>query len=261
VNPLPRRIACLAPELPAILDRLGVLDRVVAVSGFSREPVAVHGLPRIGGFSTPDLERVTLLRPDLAICSTDVQADAAAALLRRGVPVLGLSPASFAEVTAGIRLVGAAVGARRAADRLAAQMERRLSDARRRSRDRSRRPRVWFEEWPEPLVAAIGWVWDLVVAAGGQPIAPAEVAARERRADGRRVDPAAVAAADPDLILAAWCGRRVRLGQISGRPGWAETSAVRHGKVVAVPDADFLQPGPQLLRGLERLEELFAPWA
>jgi iron complex transport system substrate-binding protein len=253
----PRRIVCLGPEFPLILEQLGVLERVVAVSGFTREPPAARALPKVGGFATPDLERVVALGPDLALTSTDVQAAAAAELIRAGVPVVAVTPATWDEVVAGVGLIGRATGARQSAIRaLQGRMRTQMAEARREARLLPRRPRVWFEEWPNPLVAGIGWIWDLVEAAGGEPVPAAQAVVRARRAQDRCLSPEAVAAGAPDLVLAAWCGRRVRLEAIRGRPGWAEVPAVRAGRVLAVPDADFLQPGPQLLRGLARLRAL-----
>jgi iron complex transport system substrate-binding protein len=123
-----------------------------------------------------------------------------------------------------------------------------------------RRPRVYFEEWGDPLISGIRWVEELIEIAGGEPIFP------EFRNAGlakqRIVDPAEVVRRAPDIIIASWCGKPVRKDAISARPGWDSTPAVRNGHVYEVKSSIILQPGPAALTdGLEAIHAHLARWA
>jgi len=165
----PKRIVSLAAEGPEILDLLGAFDRLVGVSGFARRPIRVRDLPKVGGFATPDLEKVMSLKPDLVITMSDIQAEAAASLVKRGVPVLALNAHSLEDVWRNILLVGGVIGRQAEAEAAVRHLQAKL-DALRRQTALPRRVRVFFEEWPDPLVAGIGWVSDLIEYLGGEDI-------------------------------------------------------------------------------------------
>lgn len=249
----PQRIVSLAAEGPEILDLLGAFDRLVGVSGFARRPRQVRSLPKVGGFASPDLEKVLALDPDLVITISDIQADAAAYLIKRGIPVLALNPHSLEDVWRNILLVGGVVGRQAEAQAAVARLQGELVTIRD-ARPLPRRVRVFFEEWPDPLVSGIGWVSDLIEYLGGEDIFRDLCGAA--RAQGRVVTREEVARRAPEVIIASWCGKKARLDEIRARPEWQDVPAVRNGHVYELPSDLILQTGPGLIEGARQIHAM-----
>ncbi len=252
----PARIVCLTEETVETLYLLGQEARIAGVTGYAVRPPRVrHEKPRVGAFTSADLPKILALSPDLVLTFSDLQADIAAALIREGVAVHAFNQRDVAGILAMIRTLGALTGAAAQAEALAAGFEARIG--RLRARPRPRRPRVWIEEWDTPLIAGIRWVSELVEIAGGRDVC-AEIAVRPLARD-RIVAPETVAARDPEVILASWCGRKVRPERIAARPGWADLPAVREGRIVGIKSPLVLAPGPAALgEGLDAI--LAALW-
>jgi iron complex transport system substrate-binding protein len=247
------RIVCLSAEAADICARLGAWDEVVAVSAFASQ-TGLAPRPVIGGFSKADCERVAALRPDLIITFSDVQADIAAQLVRRGCTVLATNQRTLAEIGEAICLIGGAIGRAFAAERLAAEFRAELAALK---NSATPPPRVYFEEWPDPLISAIGWVGELIEQCGGIDI----FAARRGRASRERVvEPQEVIAAGPDIIIASWCGRRVEIDAIRARAGFSKIRAVQADRIHAIPSDLLLQPGPRVLEGGRELIRIFEAW-
>ncbi len=249
-QPWPQRIVCLSAETPEILFRIGAGQRVVGVSGYTTSPPEARRLPKVSAFATADLARVLALQPDLVVTSSDVQADLAAGLVRAGVTVLALNARSLADIAQAILLLGGVTGQLPQAEALVRAFLDEVEALRRQAATLPRRPRVYFEEWPEPMITGIQWVGELIEAAGGVDLFADR---RSPAARDRVVTAEEVAARQPDLIVASWCGRRVRFDEIRRRPGWDQLPAFRHGRVYELPSQDILQPGPQVLQGARRL--------
>jgi iron complex transport system substrate-binding protein len=166
-------------------------------------------------------------------------------LIRQGYPVMTFNQRSIAGILQAVRLVGSLVGVQAKAEALAQRLQEGLDAVAAQAATLPRRPRVFFEEWDDPLISGIQRVEELVELAGGEPIFP------ERRTAGlakdRIVDPADVVARDPEVILASWCGKRVQPTRIAARPGWAGITAVRHGRIHEITSSLILQPGPAAL--------------
>lgn len=241
----PRRIVCLTEETTEILYRLGLGERVVGVSGFTVRPPEARRKPRVSSFLDADFERIVELSPDLVLGFSDLQAELGAQLARRGVPVYLFNQRSVSEILQTVRVVGALVGEGFAAERLADELERGLDGLMEENARLPRRPRVFFEEWHEPLIAGIRWCSELVELLGGDDIY-AETRTQQG-AKGRIVEPSSVAQRDPELVIASWCGRKAKREKIVSRPGWAQVSAVRHDALYEVKSAFILQPGPAVL--------------
>lgn len=251
------RIVCLGAESAEILALLGQAGRIAGVTAYAPRTAELADKPRVGGFSTAKLDRILALQPDLVIASSDVQADIAAALVRAGCNVLVTTQHTVEQILDTILLLGAIAGAGRAAQALVAELRAHLARCRRRGQELPARPRVWFEEWMDPLISGAGWVQDLIEIAGGRTLFP-ELRHRWRAAD-RVVDPAEVARRDPEVIFASWCGRRVRPDAIRIRPGWGATAAVRAGRIHEIRSNLILQPGVTALRaGLAELHRHIA---
>ena len=253
----PSRIVCLTEETTETLYLLGEGDRVVGISGYTVRPAEARSKPKVSAFINARFEKIEALKPDLVLAFSDLQADIAAELIRRGYPVMTFNQRTVAEILQAIRLIGALVGAAERADSLAARLESGLDEIRHKAATLPHRPRTFFEEWPDPLISGISWVDELVEIAGGQPLFPELRAGR--LAKDRILEPARVAALDPEVIVASWCGKGVKKRTIEERPGWGATSAVRNGQVYEIRSTYILQPGPaSLTEGVRQLHDCIA---
>lgn len=238
----PERIVCLTEETVETLYLLGQQDRIVGVSGYAVRPKQVRReKPRVSAFTSADIPKIMALKPDLVLTFSDLQADIAAALIRQGVAVIGFNQRDVAGILAMIRALGALTGVADKADALATSFERRLSDISARSRT-THKPLVYFEEWDDPMISGIRWVSELIEIAGGREAFPQ--LARQQAAQDRIVTSDEVIAAKPDVILASWCGKKVRPEKIASRPGWETIPAVQTGRIVEIKSPLILQPGP-----------------
>ena len=249
----PRRLICLTEETVETLYLLGEQDRIVGVSGYAVRPPEVRQKPRVGAFTSVRLDKILALKPDLVLAFSDLQADIVSDLAKAGVAVHLFNQRDLAGIFAMIRTVGALIGESAKADTLARTLEERVAAVARETRDALRRPRVYFEEWNDPMISAIGWVSELIEIAGGE-----EVFSHLRDAPGAReriVTSDAVIAARPDVILASWCGKKVVPRQIAERPGWAAVPAVTDNRIVEIKSTLILQPGPAALTdGLDAIK-------
>jgi len=240
----PRRIVCLTEETVETLYLLGEEDRIVGVSGYAvRPPQVRREKPRVSAFISADIPKVLALEPDLVLAFSDLQADIVADLMRAGVDVHAFNQRDVAGILTMIRTLGALVGAAEKANALAETYEQRLTQIA--SVKRASRPKVYFEEWDDPLISGIGWVSELIAIAGGEDVF-AELS-RQKAAKDRIVAPDAVIAAAPDVILASWCGKKVVLDKIRARAGWSAIPAVRDDRIVEIKSPLILQPGPAAL--------------
>ena len=252
----PERIVCLTEETVETLYLLGQSHRIVGVTGYAVRPARVRReKPRVGAFTSADVPKILDLAPDLVLTFSDLQADIAAELIRAGIAVHAFNQRSVAQILEMIRTLGALTGVAEAADRLATGFEARLEALR--GTTRPTRPRVYFEEWDEPPISGIAWVSELIEIAGGE-----DVFARlraEQGAKARILDPQQVIDAAPEVIIASWCGKKVRPEKIAARPGWAAIPAVAAGRIVEIKSPLILQPGPAALTdGLDAI--LAALW-
>jgi iron complex transport system substrate-binding protein len=255
VSHFPSRIVCLTEETTETLYLLGEGDRVVGVSGYTVRPPEARRKPKVSAFLNARFDKIDALKPDLVLAFSDLQADIARELIRRGYPVYTFNQRSVAEILQMIRIVGALVGCADKGDALASRLERDLDEMRSRLPPRASRPRVFFEEWPDPLISGIRWVEELVEIAGGDPIFP------ELRdaplGNDRIVDPAAVVERNPDVIVASWCGKAMKKRTIVERPGWDRIAAVKNDRIHEIKSTYILQPGPaSLTEGVRRLHAI-----
>ena len=255
------RIVCLTEETVETLYLLGEERRIVGVSGYAVRPPRVRReKPRVSAFISADFEKILALKPELVLTFSDLQADIAAELIRRNVAVHAFNQRDVAGIFDMIRTLGALVGANEKADSLAASLAERVEAARARAARFSRRPRVFLEEWDEPMISGIGWVSELIEAAGGIEAFP-ELAQRKNAKD-RIVSAADVIAAAPDIIVGSWCGKKFVPAKVAARPGFAAIPAVRDGFMREIKSPLILQPGPAALTdGLDALVRIVEEWA
>jgi iron complex transport system substrate-binding protein len=239
------RIVCLTEETVETLYLLGEQDRIVGVSGYAvRPPQVRREKPRVSAFTSADIPKILALQPDLVLAFSDLQADIVAALIREGIAVHAFNQRDVAGILAMILTVGAFAGAAERAEQLVAGYEERLRQIRLAANE-MQRPRVYFEEWDEPLISGIGWVSELIGIAGGDDVFPEKAKAKAAR--DRIVAPEEVIAAQPEIILASWCGKKVVPARIRARVGWEAIPAVRDNRIVEIKSPIILQPGPAAL--------------
>jgi iron complex transport system substrate-binding protein len=249
----PSRIVCLTEETTETFYLLGEGHRVIGISGYTVRPPEARSKPKVSAFINARYDKIEALEPDLILAFSDLQADIAAELIRRGHPVVTFNQRSISEILQMVRMVGALVGCSAKAEDLAATLERGLDDVRQKAAALARRPRVFFEEWDDPLISGICWVDELVEIAGGEPLFPA--LRQERLAKNRIVSADEVAKRDPDVIIASWCGKAMKKRTIVERLGWERISAVRNDQIYEIKSTYILQPGPAALtEGVARLQ-------
>jgi iron complex transport system substrate-binding protein len=255
------RIVCLTEETVETLYLLGEEHRIVGVSGYAvRPPQVRREKPRVSAFITADVPKILALDPDLVLTFSDLQADIAAELIRNGIAVHAFNQRDVEGILAMIRTLGALVGASDKAEALARSLEQRLTAARERAARLPRKPRIYFEEWDEPMISGIGWVSELVEIAGGIDVFP-ELASK-KSAKERIVTAEQVIAASPDIVIGSWCGKKFVPAKFAARPGFDAIPAVRNGYLREIKSTLILQPGPAaLIDGLDALERIIAEWA
>jgi iron complex transport system substrate-binding protein len=258
----PRRIICLTEEPTEVLYALGEQDRIVGISGFTVRPErARREKPRVSAFTSAKVDRILELKPDFVIGFSDIQADIAQTLIKRGVEVWISNHRSIDGILGYVRRLGALVGAATQAERYAQQLEAHIDRVREAADLLPRRPRVYFEEWDEPLITGIRWVSELIAVAGGDDVFP-ERALCPLAKDRILGDAGEVVNRAPDVILGSWCGKRFRPSRVAARAGWAEVPAVRDGELHEIKSPLILQPGPAALTdGLDAIHRVLKQWS
>ena len=251
----PSRIVCLTEETTETLYLLGEGDRVAGVSGYTVRPPEARQKPKVSAFINARFDKIEALKPDLILAFSDLQADIARELIRRGHAVYTFNQRSVAEILQMVRIVGALVGRADKGAALALQLEQGLDDIRAAAARFPRRPSVFFEEWNDPLISGIRWVDELIEIAGGDPIFP-ELREKALGKD-RIVDPATVIVRNPDVIIGSWCGKALKKRAIVERTGWDRINAVRHDQIHEIKSTYILQPGPaSLTEGVRQLHAI-----
>ncbi len=258
----PQRIVCLTEETTEWLYLLGQEQRIVGISGYTVRPRrARQEKPRISSFLDGKIDKIVELQPDLVIGFSDMQAALADKLIRAGLNVLVTNQRSVAQIFDTLRLVAGLVGQQGPAEQWIAQCQARHAQVAAQASAWPRRPRVYFEEWDEPMISAIQWVSELVSVAGGDDVFP-ELACQSMGRNRVVTDALEPTRRAPDIVVGSWCGKKFRPERVAARPGWADVPAVRAGALHEIKSCDILQPGPAALTdGLEQLHRHFADWS
>ncbi|HET6331992.1 MAG TPA: cobalamin-binding protein [Polyangiales bacterium] len=254
----PKRIVCLTEETTETLYLLGAQDRIVGISGFTqRPPQARREKPIVSAFTSADIAKIEAQSPDLVLAFSDLQADLVRDLIARGHQVLAWNQRSLEEILNMIVVLGAIVGKSREGLELAGRLERELDSVRAKGAALPRRPKVYFEEWPDPMISGIRWVSELIEVAGGEDVfSELQTGGLARE---RIVTPEQVIERDPELIVASWCGKMLKPERILSRPGFENIRAVRAQRIHEIKSTLILQPGPaSLTDGLRELHQHIA---
>jgi iron complex transport system substrate-binding protein len=261
----PQRIVCLTEETTEWLYLLGQEHRIVGISGYTVRPRrAREEKPKVSAFLSAKTDKIMALQPDCVLGFSDLQADIASDLVKRGVQVTIFNQRSVAEIFSMLYQLAAMVGeAEQGAQRIAAmQADLRVLQAAvvAKIAAGARRPKVFFEEWDTPHISAIRWVSELMGIAGGDDCFPE--LAREPMGKQRIIaDGAEIVRRNPDIILGSWCGKKFRPENVVAREGWAMVNAVRHQQLFEIKSPDILQPGPAALTdGVRKMHQIILQW-
>jgi len=253
----PRRIVCLSDEAAELIYLLREDHRIVGVSGFSTRPAEVRSKPKVSSFRDANFDAIAALNPDLLITYSDVQADITREASLRGLTVLNCNQRSLAEIYDTLAMLSRILGKAAEGDRLIADWQFGLHQIATAATRFTRRPRVYFEEWNDPLISGIQWVEELIEIAGGESVFPE--LRTHRKAKDRVVSWEAVIERNPDVIFASWCGMKVNKGEILARPGADLITAVRKGQIHEIPSSLILQPGPAgLTEGVRIIHQILS---
>lgn len=253
----PERIICLTEETVETLYLLGEQDRIVGVTGYAvRPPIVRMEKERVAAFTSAKIVKIVSLKPDLVLAFSDLQAEIAADLTSSGTAVMTYNQRDVAGILAMIRHLGATVGVGQTADELALSYEKRLLNPRNEKKV-AVRPLVYFEEWNSPMITGIKWVSELIEIAGGVDVF-SEFFSNETASD-LIVTSQQVIKAAPDIIVAIWCGKKVRYKTFNDRDGWSVVPAVINNRIFEIKSPLILQPGPAALtEGLDELVKILS---
>ena len=252
----PRRVACLSAETTELAFNLIDPERIAGVSGYCVRPAEARLKPKVAAFTTIRIEKIRELNPDLILGFSDLQKDIARDLVGEGYNVFMINPRTLEEIGDSFLAVGRILGAEAKALKMREEFFGEIESLGRETREvlDGRKPRIYFEEWDEPMISGISWVHDLIEALGG-----ADVFAEKsggKTAKERVVTIEEVVAADSEIIIGSWCGKKVRFEKMKVRPGWEKITAVREGHLYEVKSPDILAPGPSLIHGARKLAEI-----
>ncbi len=257
----PQRIVCLTEETTEWLYLLGQEERIVGISGYTVRPArARKDKPRVSAFLSAKIDKILALEPDCVLGFSDLQADIASELIRKGIQVTVFNQRSVDEIFSVLYQVAAMVGQAVRGMELLEGMRSRLLAIEAAGRALPRRPRVFFEEWDQPHISAIRWVSQLTGIAGGDDCFP-ELAVQSLGKDRIIADGMEIVRRNPDIIIGSWCGKKFRPENVAARPGWENVSAVKNGQLFEIKSADILQPGPAALTdGVEQIHRIVMGW-
>jgi iron complex transport system substrate-binding protein len=259
-RPFPQRIVCLTEETTETLYLLGEGDRVVGISGYTVRPPEARKKPKVSSFLHARYEKIEALQPDLVLAFSDLQSLITSDLVKRGYPVFTFNQRSVHEILQMIRVLGGIVGVPEKAAALVTDLQAGLERVRAEAAAFPRRPRVYFEEWDNPLISGIQWVEELIEIAGGDPVFPH--LRHARLATDRIVTSQQVIDAAPDIVIGSWCGKPVRREKIAARDGWHQIPAIQRQHIYEVKSTYILQPGPaSLTEGVARVHRILSDWA
>ena len=259
--PYPQRIVCLTEETTEALYLMGEQDRIVGISGFTvRPPRARKEKPKVSAFTSAKIDKIMALQPDLVLGFSDLQADIAADLVRLGIEVHLFNQRSVSEILRMINVLAGMIGEPEKGDRLVADLRKNIENITIKTSKLENKPKVFFEEWDEPLISGIRWVSELIEIAGGEDCFP-ELASESLAKNRIIADPSSVIERQPDIIFGSWCGKKFQPARVAARPGWEAIPAVQTGSLYEVKSPIILQPGPAaLLDGVDKLAEIIGQW-
>ncbi len=261
MNFFPERIVCITEEPAETLYLLEEQHRIVGISGFTvRPPQAKKEKPKVSAFIEADIEKIIALQPDLVIGFSDIQANIAKELVAKGITVWINNYRSVEGIFKMIAQLGSIVGKAELAYSLIQQYKNDIGIAIKENQLQPVKPKVYFEEWPEPLISGIRWVSELIELAGGIDIYKEKQTAS--LAKDRIVENAEeVIERNPDIIIASWCGKKFKKERLVSRKGWNNINAVKNDFIFEIKSSVILQPGPAAVsEGIKQITAIIDQW-
>jgi len=253
------KIICLTEESVETLYLLGKEDLITGVSSFVKRPIEARELPKVSLFTSSNIEKIVAMKPDLVLGFSDIQKDIAKELIGLGIDVWISNHRSIEGILKYIQRLGYMIGAHTKTDELLKSLSDKIHEAQSFASKLEKKPRVYFEEWDDPMISNIGWVSDLVELCGGVDINKEH--SRGILAKERFVDSQEIIRKNPDIIFASWCGKKANLSSIKSREGWSAINAIKKNQVFELSSDIFLQPGPApIVDGIDILKECFSKW-
>lgn len=253
----PERIICMTEESVELLYLLGQQHRIIGVSSFVKRPEEARSLPKISAFTHANIKKIKQMKPDLVLGFSDIQKDIARELIGEGLNVFISNQRSLEDILSYMLVIGGIVGQQQKAQEYVQLCRLKIQEAQEFSENLNEHPSVYLEEWDSPMITGIEWFSELVRLCGGQPIFPEK--SRGVLAKDRLVSSAEVIQANPSMILACWCGKKVETQSIAERKGWEVIQAVKTGSIYELAPEVFLQPGPALFEsGIDELKNLLS---
>jgi iron complex transport system substrate-binding protein len=246
------RVVSLQPSATTIIAALGLIDSIVACTRYCLDVCPEAGGKIVVEDSwTAQAAQIIAADPDLVIASVPYQLEAVGEILKAGIRFFGLAPRTLNDIFTDIAAIAGLLGVSERGERLIHVMCADIEDVRQTASHANEQPRVFCEEWGKPIIASQPWVAELVQAAGGEFVGT----------PGKQIAADEVAAASPDVVVAAWCGAgdRVPLEKIVKQRSWLQLPAVREARVYCVRDEFLNTPGPTLLQGLHALAHAIHP--
>ncbi|RJG42105.1 cobalamin-binding protein [Motilimonas pumila] len=257
----PQRIICLTEETTEALYMMGEEDRIVGISSYTVRPArAKQEKPKVSAFIDARIEKIIALEPDLVLAFSDMQADIVKQLIQQGIQVHCFNHRTVKGILQMIQTLAALIGEPAKGQKLIHTLQQNIARIEAKVAQLSLRPKVYFEEWDEPIITGIGWVSEIVTLAGGNDCYPSH--AQQSLAKHRIIEhPEDVIAHQPDIIMAAWCGKKFQPQQLIARPGWQSIPAVMNAEVHEIESSIILQPGPAALTdGINAVYAVIEQW-
>ncbi len=256
-----QRIVCLTEETTEALYLMGEQDRIVGISGFTVRPaIARKEKPKVSAFTSAKIDKILALEPDLVLAFSDMQADITAELVKAGLQVHVFNQRSVTEIFNMLHTLGALIGEPEKAAALIEQYQQNIDDCVELAKGFTKKPKIYFEEWDDPLISGIRWVSELAEIAGGVDCFP-ELSIEAGGKQRIIADPQRVIDRAPDIIIGSWCGKKFRPQRVAERDGWGDIPAVKTNQIFEIKSVDILQPGPAALTdGLRQLQTIIKNW-
>ncbi|WP_372653653.1 ABC transporter substrate-binding protein [Halobacteriovorax sp.] len=252
----PESIVCMTEESVEVIYALNKSELIVGVSAYVERPPEAKKKKTISAFTHANLKKIKELKPDLVLGFSDIQKDIARDLIGEGLSVFIANHRSVEGILNYVQMIGNLIGESDRASEYVKELESKISYAREKSSSFNVKPRVYIEEWDEPLICGIQWFSEIVELCGGEVVHKDK--SQSSLATGRFLSHKEIIDYNPDIILACWCGKKVDFDNIYNREGYSTISAIKNNKVFELIPEIFLQPGPApIVAGIDQLLEIF----
>lgn len=255
---VPSRVVCLTEEPVETLYLLDSLDKVCGVSHYVRRPSQARLLPKVSHFIHMNLRKILDLRPDLVLGYSDLQADLAKELIQNGINIYIGQQRTLVEILNYILFLGRVFDKSDLAKRWVDQFQNQIQLQKEKNKGLPR-PKVYFEEWDDPIIVGSYWLFELIEICGGDPILPIKM--QQFKAQERVIKEEDILRENPDIIFLCWCGKSANFDKVYARKDFENINAIQQKQIFELPPEIFLQPGPALfIDGIKQMSQFIDHW-